>query len=441
MARSSKDLAKRLRFDLRPRPDAFRRWYLGLALTACAIGAAAWWLLGRATGERQYLPGPVSAAHATFGDRCAHCHVAFASAPDEKCLACHAPRIHSQFELNPPACRDCHVEHQGSAGLLTIGNQSCVGCHGALHSNRKPAIAVDIVDFAGHPEFVPLRAGTRDPAALRFNHQLHLDRDKVRDNGRQPPGPLVCADCHLPDAAGRFMAPIRFEAHCQRCHELKVTASDIPAPLNQIEAPHAAPDAVRTGLEQALLVMGAQRASEIFAGEAGVLIPGRVGRGPIDDSKSLLEFQRKWLVALERHLYAPFDPTPPLLESNKHCFLCHLQGDGVGDGGLPRVVDAAIPNPWLHHAVFSHRAHDALPCEACHAGIATSALTDDVNLPSRVVCAQCHADGRQQSAGTDCTLCHLYHDTSKDPAAAAGRRPKRTVDELLGRPEQRAPAH
>ncbi len=40
MARSSKDIAKRLRFDLRPRPDAFRRWYLAVGLAACLLGAA-----------------------------------------------------------------------------------------------------------------------------------------------------------------------------------------------------------------------------------------------------------------------------------------------------------------------------------------------------------------------------------------------------------------
>jgi hypothetical protein len=432
MARSSKDIAKRLRFDWRPRPDAFRRWYAVAAVVACGLGAGVWLLLARTHGERQYLPGPVTPAHATFGDQCARCHVAFASATDERCLKCHAARMHSKFEVDTPACRDCHVEHAGRAALLRVDNQSCVACHGALRTTHAAEVALAIADFAAHPEFTARRPEARDTAALRFNHQVHFDPEKVRDNGRQPPAPLECADCHVPDAAGRYMRPIDYAADCQRCHHLTVTTAEIKAPINEIEAPHAEPTVVRAGLTTALLAMGVQRANEIFVGNTTTLLPGRDQRGPVDDSKTLLEFQRKWLAALEQQLYQPFVDTPPLLDHNKSCFLCHVQGEGVDAAGLPRVVETKIPRHWFGRAEFSHRQHDELPCATCHERVKQSALTTEVNLPNRAVCVRCHADGTPQSAGTACTLCHLYHDTSKDPARASATRPRLTTEELIG---------
>ena len=74
MARASKDLAKRLRFDRFPRPDTFRRWYWLVGLLCIAAGAGAWYGLHTTTKQRQYLPGPVSQGHASFGDRCETCH-------------------------------------------------------------------------------------------------------------------------------------------------------------------------------------------------------------------------------------------------------------------------------------------------------------------------------------------------------------------------------
>jgi hypothetical protein len=97
------------------------------------------------------------------------------------------------------------------------------------------------------------------------------------------------------------------------------------------------------------------------------------------------------------------------------------------------VVDTKLPSRWLLRGEFSHARHDKLPCATCHRGVEDSALTADVNLPAHAVCVQCHADGVAQSAGTGCMLCHLYHDTSRDPAKRAAARPALTIDKLLGR--------
>src|SRR5262245_37835204 len=141
MARASKDLAKRLRFDHFPSPDTFRRWYWLVGLLFAVGGGAAWYGLHTTTQQRQSLPGPVSQGHASFGARCETCHEPYGGVPTNACLGCHADRVHSTFEVTTPDCASCHVEHRSTGVFLAVSNQSCVDCHGALQTkNPKPEI-------------------------------------------------------------------------------------------------------------------------------------------------------------------------------------------------------------------------------------------------------------------------------------------------------------
>ena len=147
----------------------------------------------------------------------------------------------------------------------------------------------------------------------------------------------------------------------------------------------------------------------------------------MDDSATLRAYQSKWLGFFEQKLYAPFEDGKPLLEKNKYCFLCHEEGEGEKTDGLPIIAKTNIPTRWLKRGEYDHRAHDKIKCETCHGvlnppqpwgakpGVENSEATSDVNLPARALCQTCHIDGTSQSAGTQCTLCHLYHDTTKDP--------------------------
>ena len=58
MTRQAKEIARRLRFHLFPRPDRFRRlyWLAGLIFIGAAV--AAWLGLGATLGARQYMPAP-----------------------------------------------------------------------------------------------------------------------------------------------------------------------------------------------------------------------------------------------------------------------------------------------------------------------------------------------------------------------------------------------
>jgi hypothetical protein len=426
MGRSSKDLAKRLRFDRYPLPDLFRRVYWLAAAAAVVIAAGVWALLSGALGERQYLPGPVSSTHATFGDRCAACHISYRSVRDAACAECHGERRHTQFDTQP-ACRHCHVEHRHADVFLSVSAQACVGCHARLASSReKPAIVPAIDSFATHPVFTARREGQRDAAALRFNHKAHLTSDKIL-----PDQKLQCASCHQVEPDGALMAPIVFETHCQRCHELKV--KEMPAPIGEIEAPHEPPDAVRPALAAQLLVIAVANPQPLFVGMESTL-PGVRARPPLDASRDLGTYQSTWLAKLEERLYQPFQDRAPLLESNTYCFLCHLEKGERAAGALPEVVPPKIPHRWLARGGFSHRRHEVLECRICHAAVARSEATADVNLPKNEVCTRCHADDRPQSAGTRCMLCHVYHDTSRDPALRAARHKVVPLDRLLAEP-------
>jgi hypothetical protein len=175
-----------------------------------------------------------------------------------------------------------------------------------------------------------------------------------------------------------------------------------------------------------------RRAQTVFEGDQ-VRLPGRVPRIAVDsDSKTWAEFQDRWVGAIETELYRPLRAAPAggtLFESNKYCFLCHE--DAVGEGGVA-IAPPAIPNRWLKRAEFSHRAHDKMECAECHGDLRGSSDTADVNLPHLDLCRKCHREDSERSAGTQCVLCHLYHDTSKAGAARHVPRRALAIDVLTG---------
>ena len=436
--RSSKELASRLRFDRFPRPDFFRRRFALVGMVAVAAGLGLWLFMRTTGGHMQYNPGPVTQNHASFGARCESCHDPFQNVQNEACLSCHPSRDHSQFVVRDADCRECHVEHLGDQGLLDVDNRTCVACHGDLQTkNAAPKIARDVESFAAHPQFAVLRDGASDTAAIRFNHEIHLTSDKVRqalpaDSASEQCAPyakLECKSCHQVDDTGMLMRKVTFDRDCVCCHQ-----QDVQGPLGSITAPHRAPDVIRKDLAAKLLVLGVGRGNEIFSSRETSL-PGVRDRGPIDESKSLGEYERTWLAKLEGQLYQPLNATAPLLENNKYCFLCHDAETPYvpgASGALPVLKPTRIPQHWLIHAEFGHRKHEMVRCDDCHAMVRSSAKTSDVNLPPKELCAKCHTEDAANSSGSECALCHLYHDTSKDPAHRAAVQRAIPVAVLLG---------
>ena len=417
--RSSKDLAVRLRFDRFPPLDPFRRRFALVGIAAVLLAGGVWALTQWGIGSRQYLPKPVTANHATFGDRCETCHDAFQNAPDARCLACHPGEVrtaelagigrvtfaHSPFALAEKPCASCHLEHLGDSGLRDVPDVACVSCHGDLEARPGAPEVQSLTSFAVHPEFAPLRPGQSDPTRLRFNHKIHLTTDRITNEK------LACGSCHRLNARGLLMQPIEFERDCRRCH-----AQEVSGPIAAIEVPHESPETIRRFLDEKLLAIGAEDADQIF-GERNTFLPGRTDRGPIDESRSLRAFRNTWVAKLEAELYKPFDDQKPLLESNKLCFLCHLSERPYQGRELPVVAKTDLPTVWFRDARFGHLRHAKVACEQCHARIRESGDTADVNLPGKALCESCHAADSMRSAGTRCVLCHIYH-ASRAPGAA-----------------------
>ena len=71
----------------------------------------------------------------------------------------------------------------------------------------------------------------------------------------------------------------------------------------------------------------------------------------------------------------------------------------------------------MPRAAFDHTPHLMVTCTSCHAAD-TSTKTSDVLLPSRAICATCHAGtagarGQSARAESACFACHRYHDWTK----------------------------
>ena len=133
-------------------------------------------------GDRLWLSGSLSEAHAPLANNCRACHVeAFESVPDRACAACHtaihdhAPAarmaearaevggwagfqlaVASAFGLEAGRCVDCHTEHEGPQEMVATPQQFCADCHGDLDARLADTRLGDATDFEEvHPEFQP----------------------------------------------------------------------------------------------------------------------------------------------------------------------------------------------------------------------------------------------------------------------------------------------
>jgi predicted CXXCH cytochrome family protein len=101
---------------------------------------------------------------------------------------------------------------------------------------------------------------------------------------------------------------------------------------------------------------------------------------------------------------------------NKTCAECHVsagaavQAPAPAQTSLPVYAKSNITKQWMPRAAFDHAPHQMVTCESCHAA-KESTRTSDVLLPSRTVCATCHAPSR--GAESRCFECHRYHDWTK----------------------------
>jgi predicted CXXCH cytochrome family protein len=408
---------------------------------------------------------------------------------DERCAQCHSGEVHhaNQLEAMTPACGGCHREHRGrDVSLIRMADADCTQCHGNLAASLregKTDYANDVSAFASnHPEFRSLKS---DPGRLKFNHKLHMqagqgepgqakpwtlgripekDRARYRDTpwqkekGDKDTDPVVlnCASCHrldagdlgidpakkpqgipsaelTPRAAGAYMLPVNYAAHCAACHPLTFDEKVKGADGQPLGVPHGLqPDEVRD------FVWGAYaKANEGKALDQRILDAAKAGPKPSRPLPGkLTEAEKAAREALGNQTQEAANflfksdvkrADSYLLTGKTSCGECH-QIDK--EGGADKVLPLQVNNVWLAHAKFSHVAHRAADCRLCHEnayadGPRPSTVAADVLIGGLENCRQCHTPAA--GVRSDCTECHLYHngDRSLQGLGAAARDPHR----------------
>ena len=436
--RTAKKLAQRIELSYFERPHPLRRWRFILS-GAVPVVALLWLAVVGLSGSRTpYSMGPVSASHAFFGQKCSACHardtISFRHpVSDQSCLTCHDGPVHQAAQVFTPSCSSCHVEHVGRARLVAaVSDASCTQCHANLSTtNGAPHFARTVLSFAAHPEFAPLRANSKDPGTIKFNHSVHLQANLIGPNGRRVQ--LACNDCHRP-GAGRgswpygvpgietvrfaggaeftapsgishrssasekrsefaYMDPPTYANTCFSCHALEFDSR-----FSQ-SVPHDTPakvDAFLRGQYQQYVSSHPSALRETFS-------PPRLPEKSVPQTPRVLT-RDQWIAeqtaAAENLLW------------RKTCSECHALAFS-SQTALPPIAPSRITLRWLPNSFFSHDAHRMVSCESCHSGISASRLTSDVNLPSVHTCQQCHVR-RASAAPAGCYECHTYHDWSHE---------------------------
>ena len=139
---------------------------------------------------------------------------------------------------------------------------------------------------------------------------------------------LQCKDCHVPDAAGRFMQPVRYESHCQECHPLtvgiplKADAAGMKkalADFSRTPVPHRGPEVVRADLRERLTQFIKDHPDFLQAEPKGNVlprpIPGSKPSRPELVSKEEFEWVGRQLIQVEK----------PLFHSRTGCAYCHQE--------------------------------------------------------------------------------------------------------------------
>lgn len=491
---TSRELSERVEIESQKRPNVFRRrtWWAAFWLSAACI---VWLAYKGARGEYHIFEGgDVANVHRLFENDCAKCHTTWApvervmnldfshtvyAVEKSACLACHPGSVHHKNQIpahEDISCAECHIEHKGNRSLVKVVDNVCVRCHRDLKtSDGKHSFVTSVTEFGrdeptqGHPEFAFARlleskspetlgigpehsvlkllrfdetAGRQDRSRIRFNHSAHLKSERD-ESGKLVYGIIgqdqrlsqqrftdlsqTCNACHEMDSAGRYMQPIRFEQHCSQCHPLLFDNKDFPGQ----QVPHERSEVVRGFLTDKYTLAAVRDPDSVDDSPPTRSIPGRRSRPLLskDQAQRLAEQIRSAEIETLRHTHVLFGP-----EAKGGCAYCHTVRN-EDEPGAWAIVPPNIPDRWLPHSVFRHKAHQMMNCVECHGAVGESKDTGDVMLPKMELCRRCHSRRPEQppagepsrhfGAGSDCVECHIYHDHGEDRFVG-------TLNSLLG---------
>ncbi|MDO8546262.1 MAG: FHA domain-containing protein [Nitrospirales bacterium] len=376
-------------------------------------------VLGAALDKKAvFMPGQVSAKHASFVNECVRCHTPASAtktaAPDSTCTACHKSPMHfGEHSLAAPlSCTACHIVHKGNTIVASVTGKDCLRCHADLKvKNPTFDIHRSITDFEKtHPEFAimvrdeesktPVRVRlddvdrVKDNAMVKLNHKLHLDPEL---SGLQS-GPLQCTSCHIAaERKGYLMPSVKFEKACVSCHAL-----DFDSKFSDKTVPHGR-QPQELDLYLRILYTSLWPLSE--DAQAG-------GKASANKEKTWIAEQTE---KSEEKLFGKKGT-----RKRGKCQLCHIndtsspRNPGVDDR-FPILAETAIPDRWFLNSNFNHAAHTMAKCIACHEAAPQSEATTDVLLPKVTTCRKCH--DAKGTASPSCLECHLFHEIPKPKQA------------------------
>jgi pSer/pThr/pTyr-binding forkhead associated (FHA) protein len=351
--------------------------------------------------QTAFMPGGLSSVHSrqlsegqVIAKKCDACHDPWKSVKDDRCMACHKRKIHSDTEIGSPPCMKCHTEHRGEAILTEVSEATCATCHTDLPAHMKPEARASaktsdprypfeslrkITAFGvDHPAIVPLA----DPNNLRFNHKLHLSKGRIRNaSGKREV--LECAGCHSMTVTDDKSDPVvlNFELHCQRCHLLTFYGR-----TNE-QVPHIGDPNVVYGF-----------VTSVMAGNRDIL-----GKSP-DQIRKILSRGGGTTPGASAYFAAE------QVVKNK-CGKCH-ELKKVGERWVaqpPVILTSWFPGTKFTHTPEQHR---LAGCENCHKGVREASKTSAVLMPKLEDCTGCHGP-TQAVRVSGCRTCHEYHVRSK----------------------------
>jgi hypothetical protein len=405
---------------------------IATALAVVAIyGASAW------TGNGIFSPGELSGvqggapiggvvSHAELDTRCAACHPAFWSSDrmGDRCLDCHTEvageieavdGLHGGF-ATPATCRNCHTEHLGAAGSLTLADP-----RGFPHD--RTGFSLSAHPTGGEGGAFLCRDCHRD--SLRtFETSSCLGCHRTLDVSwtiqHQATFGTICLDCHdgvdtygaAYDHAGYPLIGRHAALECIFCHQDAHTLTVLRSTPSECVDCHAAED-IHEGR------LGADCGEcHSPAGWDDASIDHDLTRFPLSG-------QHREVLCESCHIDRQWTGI------GMECRSCHTQDDPHGGQFTVDCSECHTAAGW-DDLIFSHgstgflleAAHAEPGCGDCHPG------GRYVDTPSS--CIGCHAeDDRHNGAfGTDCAACHrpttwadwtFDHDLSAFPLTGAHR--------------------
>ncbi len=320
---------------------------------------------------------------------------------DQACTACHPGKLFHNTRVHwDYSCSQCHREHESAGRLKRAEAKHCLFCH-ADPSALRTIHPINLFEI-DHPQFEFQRNKVKDVDTLRFSHQTHQASNPkmLKIDGQS----LTCAFCHQTESTGAFYKPPSFEGSCKACHSLQFDKRN-----PDLSVPHGNVDAVVAFLRSAPAQYadyarqrkGIQTAREVENFVASELQELRSQYGSGEELEARIFFSND--------ISAPTSDSGRLGQSGRAlfpgCAYCHEVRHG---NNRPEVTAPVIKTRWFTKGRFDHKAHVAFACAECHQ-TAMSMSASDLLLPGQQTCARCH--NSQGVGGTDCMLCHQYHNT------------------------------